>query len=565
MPQFNRLNSAAVNVRRSRRNHVLQHLGSLKAGKCVPLKFIPLLREDACSASFQVGVEMMETAEILANRVNVRVTAYVVPLLAMARFNGSRDEFDRSYMDENGLAGAKIPFVVGEVMGAIGAMKDVYKYAGLHAKATDEVNTMYLEAYNLIYNMRAENRSPDITKRLATDGTLANAFWDHTRFDSIVPDFDQAMLDGEVALRVLDTTLGLTGTALVTTSGTNTGGNLRKASDGTLETSATANLEGVVTSGGFRKVGGSNLFYDPNGTLKADLTSVTAELQASNIVLTLSAIDKARRTQAWAAIREKYQGIDEEWLVDMLLMGMTIPDQDLKRPILLAEQNVFVGQSKRFATDYANIAQSAVSGAAQLDMRLRVPRLNTGGVIVIQAEAVPEQLFERQADPFFMLPDNPAGGWLAELPDAVRDDLDEEKVDVILNGEIDVQHVTPTGVFGYAPLNWKWTSFGPTVGGKFYRPLANTATDTFRQRIWSVENTDPTLSEDFFVVTSMHVKPFLDLVNDPFEVVLQGNAVIEGNTVFGGVLQAADESSWGEVRDMGPATDRIVKTELTPT
>ena len=95
------------------------------------------------------------------------------------------------------------------------------------------------------------------------------------------------------------------------------------------------------------------------------------------------------------------------------------------------------------------------------------------------------------------------------------------------------------------------------VGGKFYRPAVNAPTDEDRQRIWAVETVNPVLSADFYLCTTIHQKPFLDTMKDPFEAVTTGDFMIEGNTVFGGVL-VEEMNNYDEVLEKAPQA-RIVK------
>jgi hypothetical protein len=561
MKSVNRQSTAPVTFPRSRRNHALAVLTSMPAGKCVPLAVMPMLREDSLRSFMRINVEMLETKELLANPVNLRVTAYVVPLLALARFEGSRDQFDRSYMGEPKVdGGAVVPFIETQAMGAHGA-NAVYKALGLHGKTTDQVNTAYLEAYNAIWNFRARNRSPHLTERTRLDATLAPAFWHHSRFQHVVPDFDQAVIDGEIALNLVASQLGLSGAAAITGSPaiTDSGNSFRlghgsgKANPRGLQM---ANGAGTVTWDAVAGQSSTDVRYERGlavsaGTLAVDLSAVVAEMTEGGVSISLSNLELARKTQAFAKMRERYQEHDDEWIIDMLMDGLSIPDQALKQPILLADRMVNFGQVKRYATDGGNLAESAVSGGASLELNLRVPRLQTGGVVMVVAEAVPEQLFERQRDPFFHSANVDA--W----PEALRDTLDPEKVDVVQNAEIDVLHSTGTNTFGYAPMNWKWNAWGPRVGGKFYRPTTDPLTDTTRQRLWAVEVANPALSADFYIVSSMHTKPFLDTASDPFEASLMGAAVIEGNTQFGGVLVEAT-SNYDDVLAKAPQ-ERIDK------
>lgn len=155
---------------------------------------------------------------------------------------------------------------------------------------------------------------------------------------------------------------------------------------------------------------------------------------------------------------------------------------------------------------------------------------------MIVCEVTPEQLFERQADPLLLISDT------EKLPEFLRDTLDPEKVEVVQNQIIDIDHDTPTGTFGYAPLNWQWNSSAPGIGGKFYRAHVDDPFDEDRNRIWAVETKNPTLSEDFYLCTNMNLKPFVDQVSDPFEVWMRGVASVSGNTVFGNLLiEASDD------------------------
>lgn len=517
---INKQTAQPVRVPRTRRNHNLAVLTSLPAGKCVPIAAIPMLREDSVTGRCTVNVEMLETKELLMNPVNLRVTAYVVPFLAFERFEGSRDQLDRSYMGEPQVEGGDVvPFINSGPIGAHGA-NAIHKYLGVHSKEGDTVNYAYIEAYNVIWNFRARNRSQNITPRAMLAGSLAPAFWNRSRFEHVVPDFDQAVIDGEVALNIVEQNIPIKGIGKATSAFPTVNTDLFET-QGAANYPFSAKIDPADVNGQFYVRGSTG---DP-GTLQ-----VFAELQENAITVSLSNIEMAKRTQAFAKLRERYEGYDDEWIIDMLMDGLTIPDQALKQPILIADRLVNFGQLKRYATDSGNLDESAVSGAASVTVPLRVPRLNTGGVIMLIAEALPEQLFERQRDPFFYSANQAA--W----PEFVRDTLDPEKVDVVTNGEIDTDHATPAATFGYAPMNWKWNAWGPRVGGKFFRPTANTATDDARQRLWAVENVNPTLSADFYLANAIHQKPFLDLEVDPFEATVVGNAVLEGNTVFGGLL-----------------------------
>lgn len=516
MQTVNRTTTTPVRTPRTVRNHNIQVLTSMMPGLCVPVAAIPLLREDALSAQVRIQVEMMETHELLMNSTNMRVTAYLVPFQAYDRFQGSRDQLDRSYMKQAQIdGGAVVPFFETAVLPAGGVNANpIYKALGLHGKQGDTVNTMYLEAYNQIINMRLKNRSPNLTKRTRLDTTLAPAFWLNSQWQHVVPDFDQATIDGEVALDFTASKVHVRG---IGTYGSTPGSGL-----------LVSNLNG--TSSAMASSGTMAVYGKP--TTGADINSagIYADLQDAGVTVSLSEIAMAKKAQWFAKVREKYQGLDDEYIIDMLMSGLEIPDQAMKQPILIADVVTKFAQSKRYASDYANMAESAVSGAASAGFDMRVPRLNTGGVVMVMVECLPDQLFERQMDPFFYTSDT------AALPEALRDELDVQKVDIVTNRQVDIDHATPAGTFGYEPMNGKWNRWGPRLGGKFHKPSAITSNDEERQRLWAVETANPVLGTSFYLCPPMNLKPFLNTVSDPFEVAVGGTAQIQGNTVFGGML-----------------------------
>lgn len=545
---ISRTKTQPLAVPRTIRNHDLRVLTSLPAGKMVPIAAIPLLREDAVTrGNLRLSFEMMETAEILMNAVNVNAKAYLVPNLAFERFSGM-DELNRAY---EGIANPGTtdvtPYIELEAMPDHGDNKILY-YMGKHAKPGTMVNTAYVEAYNAIWNFRARNRSPDITlrERLKSD-TLAPAFWQHQGFAHIVPDFDQAVIDGEVPLSIVDQRVPIAGIGV--TGNPDTFNASVKDSSNKLVTYA--NATGTSQPNAFIQMKASTL-TDPPGA-PAWIPEVFAELQDGGITVSLANIELAKKTQAFARARAMYAGHSDEFIIDLLMDGISVPEQQWRQPILLADRSTIFGMSKRYATDSGNLTDSVVTGLTYLDIPFIVPRVPTGGVIMIVAEITPEQLFERQKDPYLHLPN------VGALPQYLRDELDPEKVSIVTNDYIDIDHDTPDGTFGYAPLNHEWNHAGPCIGGRFYRPEVDAGFDEDRQRIWAVETQNPVLSEDFYLCTTMHTKPFVVTNQDPFEVVGRGGALISGNTVFGGYLVEAN-NDYAEVIAEAPL-DRIEKPE----
>lgn len=555
---LNRTRTSPIPVNRSLRRLDQRVLTSMPAGKMVPLAAWHMHREDALKFSrFRCNFQMDETVDVLMNAVGVNVKAYLVPYLAFERFNGI-DQLNRSYMGqkEQESDAAPVPFFT-----TVPFKKDsmpIFTYMGKHARENQPVNSAYIEAYNLIWNFRAANRSPDITPRALTDTSLAKAFWQHSQFANVVPDFDQALIDGEVALNVVNSKMPVLGLGLMGTPQTiaAAGSFGMRQSDGT--TATTYPGWQVQGQGGTLVAGTAQMAVKQNTDLAGDpnFPDIWAELQDNGITVSLSNIELARKTQAFAALRKQYTGLNDDYVIDMLMQGLTVAEQAWRQPILLADKSTIYGMSKRYASSADDLTASVANGATFLDLAMGTPRVPTGGVVMIMAEIAPEQLFERQPDPIMLV------SATSELPDFLRDTLDPEKVEVVENQHIDIDHSTPTGTFGYAPLNWQWNSASPGIGGKFYRAHVDDPFDEDRNRIWAVETKDPTLSEDFYLVTDMNYKPFVVTDQDPFECVMRGITSIEGNTVFGHVLLEASDD-YESIMAEAP-TDRIDKDDGVP-
>lgn len=525
---LNRQRTDALTFPRSIRRHNARAITSMPAGKSVPIFAGGLLREDAIrSGRMRFQFEMMETAEIIMNPINVRVMAYFVPMLALDRFQGSMDILNRSYRGEPAVEGGEvIPYIETAPFGAHGA-NAIYKSLGFHGRSNQQVNTAYLEAYNQIQNFRRRNRSPKLSQRTRLQSDLAPAFWLHEQFKHVVPNFDQAAIDGEVPLNVTNAMMPVRGIG-VERNGSAGPFTVREAgSSGTVTYAAATAANGANS--------GDRVLIKRSGA-GATGVEVFAELQANGITVSLSNIELAKRTAAFAQMRKQYTGHSDEWLIDLLMQGITIPDQAFKQPMLIGERSTIVGMSKRYATDAGNLAESAVNGVSMVELSLQLPRIPMGGVVMVLAEITPEQLFERQTDPFLM------AKTVDDFPDALRDELDPVKVMTVPNEYVDVLHTAPAGTFGYAPNNYMWNITAPRAGGKFLRPVSNTAFDEDRQRIWSAETVDPTLAEDFYLCTQLHQKPFAVSTGDTFECVTMGELFIEGNTQFGTpLIEASDD------------------------
>lgn len=550
-------------LKRSVRTDRGRVLTSGDAGKILPLKYIPMLREDAVQRGrIRVNIEMQETAELLMNGVAVNVMAHYVPMLAFDRFNGSMEELNRSYQGVAGIGGEVVPFFETNkrYVGSTGLVDSddtsasawdiadledpdpylFYQTMGIHFNAQN-LNMTVVEAYNAIVNHRRKARSKNLPLRDSFDHSLAEAFWLNAGNNHIVPDFDQLLLDGEVALQ------GLTFQAPIRSDGW---GYANVPSSGYAQ-NGTAGTAGAVSFPAMTDAGqwGAERW---NGT-EYEFNQIWAELtNGGSATMSLADIEQAKKTAAFAKMRSMFDGIDDDYIIDLLMEGIRVPEETMSQPILIGRQQTMIGYRQRYATDAANLDVSATNGFAQVDMTVRTPKMNTGGVIMVTAEIVPEQLWERKKDYFLYTTSTDV------LPNALRDELDPEKVAVVKNDHLDVNHSNPDATFGYAPLNHEWQRDMVNVGGKYYRP-ANDAFDEDRAKIWTVETTDPTLSDDFYLCSGLHKKVFADQVSDAFEIMCISELQISGNTVFGERLLEADATSDYEAITNLVDSNRIVK------
>lgn len=528
----NRTSTLPVEIPRTNRIETARGITSLPAGKAVPIFATALHRMDrVVQGPLRCSFELMETADVLMNAVRVDVKAYVVPMLAFERFNGSLDVLNRSWEGQVPYpTQAVVPFYETEAAGAYKS-NDILVYLGMHHKVGSNVNTMFTEAYNEIFNFRLRNRSKALyasAARTRLQKNMAPAFWNHEMFSHIVPDYDSAKVDGVVNLSVANAQLPVKGIGYrpgAVTMSTGSSSSIRET--------------GNTTPTVYPNIGAESfLGIKMNGaTGSTAFPEIYAELQNNGITVSLANIELAKKTQAFARMREQYAGYTDEWLVNMLMDGIEIPEQYLKEPMLVGEGSTIFGFSKRYATDAANLTEHVANGATFVDLNIRVPPLNTGGVIMVIAEITPEQLFERQKNPWLHLDNNKLN-----RPDFIRDYMDPDKVDIVSNDRIDLDHVAPSTRFGYEPMNARWNNRIPHVGGKFFRPVANAPTDEDRQRFWASEAVNPTLGPEFYLATTIHTKPFADTVSDIAEVVIQGDLLINGNTQFGaGLIEASDD------------------------
>lgn len=526
-----------VAFQRTRRMQRGRVLTSGNAGYIIPIKADPCLREESFSGNISVNVEMGETPEKPVNAIVAKAMTYYVPYLAFDQFNGSIDELNRSYSKEDGIAGSVVDFFEknkyynGSSVVTDSTPTDMdtgdngrvafYGTLGIHHGASD-MNNAYVQAYNAIVNHRRKARSASLAVRNEFDHNLAESFWPNEGNSHIQPDFDQKLIDGEVSLQ------GLTFQAPVKSksyhSTTSSGNTYLHPTNHPADSAPSYNASSLAPSGA------TVAAYEWGDMIWAELTA------GGNSTMSLADIEQARKTAAFAKMRAAYDGIDEEYVIDLLMQGITVPNEVMKQPMLIGQSTGMFGFAQRFATDSGNLDESATNGFVSLNYRVRAPRTSVGGIVMTTLEIAPERIWERKKDYFLYTTDTD------NLPNALRDSLDPEKVSVVKKNHLDVNHSTPDATLGYAPLNHEYNRDQILVGGKFYRPADDAYTEV-RSRIWTNETTDPSLSTDFYLCTNLHKKIFADQVSDAFEISAISDLSVDTNVVFGDRLIEADATS----------------------
>lgn len=518
-----------IPVQKSMRGSNYRNLTSSKAGEIVPLAYHVMLREDRIRhGTVSVSVRMAETVQAILNAVTVRVYAHLIPFSAFERFDGM-DEFNRSYAGIGKNGDPAVPFFE---TAEYRRNHVFWQSLGFHWPDGQVVNSAPVEAYNLLVNFRRRARSKHLPERdLDNTTTLARAFWSHPLLHDVVSDYELALMDGEIPLDFTQSRAPVSGIGVY---GTPTGA---VAMRDLRTTAGTAKVRTASTSEGVNNFG-----MHVTGSGAERVPEIFAELAEAGITLSLANIDLAKETVAFARARQQYQGISEPHLIDMLMDGLRVPPESLNQPQLLGSGVANIGMTERYATDGDNLDVSRTTGVATVQFSVRTPAINTGGIVLITAEIAPEPLYERLGDKFMGTTDP------QDLPQFLRDFLDPKKVELVENKYVDVLHDEPDGLFGYRGLNRHWDIDVTRAGGKFFRTL-NDAFVEDRQRFWVVETKNPTLTDDFYLVSrDLKYTPFADQNSDPFEVLSVSALQIEGNTVFGKALHE-DTGDYGAIID----------------
>jgi hypothetical protein len=361
-----------IAVEKSARQDRLRCITSGPGGKILPLAFIPLLREDAVTrGDVRVSFDMSESLYPLLNAVNVKVMAHFISNLAYDRFAGGMESLNRSY--QGIVEPTNSTLIPWATTMAFAKAAPIWKTLGVQWPEAALINRAPVEAYNLLVNWRRRARTDKLPVRTPGDTTLAEAFWKNTALNYIVPDWDQSAMDGEVELQFATDQLRVRGV-----------GRLNPSTITPKVTNAA-----VIDSGGIVGTYATAVMPSNAGFLfetnSVGTPMLVAQLADAGVKLSLANIELAKQTAAFAKLRERFDGIDDEHIIDLLMEGIRVPDEALKQPILLDQKQTIFGMSERKAMDGENLDKSLTTGRTEVALRFRTPPMTTGGIILLTA------------------------------------------------------------------------------------------------------------------------------------------------------------------------------------
>ena len=502
-----------IPVVRQHRPVTVKNFTSAEPGKITPVMAFGLLQGDSASGRLPVAVEMNETFEVLFNDARIRATLWFVPKLVLDRFKGNKTYLERSAAGEpiTDDAGAPvIPYIQTMAHPAPGT-HPIFKSLGLSAKQGVLVSDEYQEAYNQIVKFMYRQRSKSLTPPLLTSTALAVAMWEPSPLSEIVPDFDVEMITGSAPLSVVGTKLPVT-----------------------------VDNTAAYPMGGVAKTAGANqqLVIGSDGGIQAN--KIYAQLSKDGITVALANIDQARKLVDMAKLREGFEGWEDPYIIDRLMSGLPVDDLEWQHPMLLDQKTTTIEQLKRMATDGASLEDGVANGMATFSLGCNVPANPFGGTVMMLVECIPEQLYERQADPYFTTTN------LADLPRYDRDAMNPMPVVEVLNKQVDTDHSNPTGRFGYARRNWNWAANPARIGGVYFAPTSGGGNAEARKAIWPTDVANPALNTEFYLATTLGKQVFLDQTNPPFRIGIGGTVDVVGLTIIGAVHES--EANYDAVR-----------------
>lgn len=215
----------------------------------------------------------------------------------------------------------------------------------------------------------------------------------------------------------------------------------------------------VATTSALETTGGTDLFYDPNGTLKADLASATA--------VTINTLREALALQRFEEARARYGSRYTEYL---RYLGVRSSDARLQRPEYLGGGKQTIQWSEVLQTGVTTSGNSAGVGSlrghgigAMRSNRFR-RFIEEHGVVMSLLSVRPRTMYMQGLGRM----------WNRRVKeDFWQKELEHIGQQEVLNKELYVAHTTPEGTFGYQDRYDEYRREESKVAGEFATSTLN--------------------------------------------------------------------------------------------
>ncbi len=536
-----RQNAAPVGFSQSRRADNCSTLTSVKAGVVNIIAQAPVFRGDSVAGRINLALSLAEMPKPVNNAIIARAQAWFVPRPALPQFSGL-DEYTHAFQGKSisslGASDRSPPSLYETGTSYSKNISPHWRTLGIAVGDSDVTNHDIHDSYTLVQNFRLAAHSSKMTRYnyVSEGGTgvakwdsLKPAFWPRGRMHSMVADYESALVTGSMDLDVSAGQIPISGIGFSNSVVTGTTLSAREA--GQVDPDSTSYP---------RTQSGENVEFRTQNTNEFGTAypDIYAEMAGQIVATTLADIDKARQTNAFAKMLASYAGTNysgfnnDDVIVSELMQGFQVPQELFNRPWLLDNKTVIFGQQERHASgSLADLDDSVTTGQAMVSLSINIPRAEYGGHMIATLEVMPERLYERQSDEYLYVTS------ADDLPNALRDSLRPEPVDIATNRRWDVKHTTPNGIAAYEPMNAKWRREATRLGGEFQQTTPGTPVTTARTAIWQPDVVDPTMNNDFWLCPTPFPQDVFSVPsNDCVEVALMQQLTITGLTQFGDEL-----------------------------
>lgn len=296
-----------------RSKHSLSHykLLTCKMGQLVPVSWFEALPGDTVQMATSALIRCAPLVTPVMHPITVRFHHWFVPnRLIWANWQN----FITGGSD--GLDATAHPYIT-FTNPAVSSLAD---YLGVPTAnfTSKRVSALPFRAYNLIFN--EYYRDEDLVTALVNSTGDGSDTTSNTTLQTIAWEKDYLTSARPWAIKGSAITLPVGGTAPVVLSGTNTFGLIRKASTGALDGQA-GTLNETAGSHFVQNTGTTDVFYDPNGTLAANLAGATG--------VDINTVRNAFALQRFEEARARYGSRYTEYL---RYLGIRSSDARLQRP-----------------------------------------------------------------------------------------------------------------------------------------------------------------------------------------------------------------------------------------